>query len=129
MTEEYKLKKRAHDIYMRFLNLGIPHQKAQNAAITCVMALVDQYVKINKDTPEKQIEQRARFEKLINNINDYFAGRKYIEVTIEEIAALKGCNKDEVFINHYKERDYIQVNIDEIAKLKGCTKEQILIIY
>lgn len=130
MTEQQYIKTFAHQLYMRFSNLGITHNKAQNAAITCVLAMVDQYLKITKDTPDKIREQRQRFERLITDINDYFAGRNYINVNIEEIAKLKGCRPDEIKIIGYTHPvKQVEVSIDEIAELKNCKKDQILIIY
>jgi hypothetical protein len=83
---------------MRFKNLGITHNKAQNAAITCVLALTDQYLKLTKESPEAIAQRRAQFDRLVKDINDYHAGRDYVEVPIEEIAALKNCKKDQILI-------------------------------
>jgi|SRR6478735_7234646 len=98
MTNEQKSKLFAHELYMRFKNLGITHNKAQNAAITCVLALADQYIKLTKETPEVIAQRRTQFDRLVKDINDYHAGRSYVEVSIEEIAALKGCKKDQILI-------------------------------
>lgn len=131
-TPEYHIKRFAHELYMRFNNLGIPHPKAQNAAVTCVLTMVDQYLKLAKRysfSPEDKQEAKKNFDTLVKNINDYFAGRNYVEVSIEEIAKLKGCSKTSIAIDYFTSDQYTKVTIDEIAEMKGCKKDQILIIY
>jgi hypothetical protein len=100
MTREQRIKIFSHDLFMRFKNLGIPDKKAQDAAIVCILAMCDQYLKITKDPPDKMAEKQADFGQLIKDLNDYFAGRNYVEVPIEEIAALKNCKKDQILITY-----------------------------
>jgi hypothetical protein len=100
MTKEQHIKLFAHELFMRFKNLGIPDKKAQDAAIVCILAMSDQYIKITKDTPDKIAEKQADFGQLIKCLNDYFVGRNYVEVPIEEIATLKNCKKDQILITY-----------------------------
>lgn len=100
MTKEQRTKVFAHDLFMRFKNLCIPDKKAQDAAIVCILAMHDQYLKITTDPPDKQEEKRADFGELIRALNGYFAGRNYIEIPIEELAALKNCKKDQILITY-----------------------------
>ena len=100
MTKEQRTKLFAHELFMRFKNLGIPDKKAQDAAIVCILALCDQYLKLTKDPPEKIAEKQADFGHLVKCLNDYFPGRNYIEVPIEEITALKNCKKDQILITY-----------------------------
>jgi hypothetical protein len=93
-TDEQYIKLKAHEYYMRFKNLGLTHERAQDATHLLILALCDQYLKINKDTPEDQQKAMQRFEQLAKGLNDYFHGRDYVEVNIKEIAALKGCHKN-----------------------------------
>lgn len=102
VTPEQASKEFAFSLYTRFKNLGLTHQKAQDAAHTCILALTDQYLKLSKgtarDNPDARKKAMENFQRLAKDLNDYFAGRKYVEVPIEEIAALKGCKKDQVLI-------------------------------
>lgn len=100
MTKEQRIKLFAHDLFMRFKNLGITDKKAQDAAIVCILSLCDQYLKLTKDSPDKIAEKQNDFEQLIKGLNDYFPGRNYVEVSIEEIAALKNCKKDQILITY-----------------------------
>jgi hypothetical protein len=100
MTKEQHIKLFAHDLFMRFKNLGIPDKKAQDSAIVCILAMCDQYLKITTDPPEKIAEKQADFEQLIKCLNDYFPGRNYIEVPIEEITTWKNCKKDQILITY-----------------------------
>ena len=97
-TEEQYIKLKAHEYYMRFKNLGLTHERAQDATHLLILALCDQYLKITKDTPEEQQKARQRFEMLAKGLNDYFHGRKYVEVSIKEIAELKNCHKNQILI-------------------------------
>lgn len=97
-TDEQYIKLKAHEYYMRFKNLGLTHERAQDATHLLILALCDQYLKINKDTPEDQQKAMQRFEQLSKGLNDYFHGRNYVEVNIKEIAALKGCHKNQIII-------------------------------
>ena len=130
MTEAQYIKTFAHQLYTRFHNLGITHNKAQNAAITCVLAMVDQYLKMTNDPPDKIKAQQERFTRLIGDINAYFACLNYVEVHIDEIAKIKECKPYDLRIMGYiSPVTPIEVSIEEIAALKGCKKDQILIIY
>ena len=130
MSEAQYIKSFAHQLYTRFHNLGFTHNKAQNAAITCVYAMIDQYLKMTKDTPVKIKEQERRFQQLIKDINDYFNGRNFVEVHVDEIAKLKDCRPEQVRITGYLSPvNQVEVSIEEIAALKNCNKDQILIIY
>ena len=100
MTKEQHIKLFAHDLFMRYKNLGIPDKKAQDAAITCILAMCDQYLKITNDPPEKKEEKQADFGQLIKCLNDYFPGRNYVEIPIEEITAWKNSKKDQILITY-----------------------------
>lgn len=100
MTKEQRTKIFAHELFMRFKNLGIPDKKAQDAAIVCILAMCDQYLKITKDTPDVITQKQYDFTQLIKCLNDFFPGRNYVEVPIEELAALKNCKKDQILITY-----------------------------
>jgi hypothetical protein len=100
MTKEQRTKIFAHDLFMRFKNLGIPDKKAQDAAIVCILAMCDQYLKLTQDPPERVAEKQNDFQQLIKSLNDYFPGRNYVEIPISELTALKNCKKDQILITY-----------------------------
>lgn len=97
-ADEYTVKLKAHEYYMRFKNLGLTHEKAQDAAHVLIMTLREQYNKINRDTPEEQQKARDRFDRLAKDLNDYFNGRHYVEININELAEAMHCKKSQVLI-------------------------------
>jgi len=103
-TKEQYIKLLAHDFLMRYKNLGLTWEKAQDAAHILILALCDQYLKVTKDTPkdtpQQKLEARQMFEALAKGLNDYRPGRDYVEVSIDEIAALKGCSKSQILITY-----------------------------
>jgi hypothetical protein len=100
MTKEQYIKLFSHELFMRFKNLGIPDKRAQDAAIVCILALCDQYLKLTNDPPHKIAEKQNDFQQLIKCLNDYFPGRQYVEVQIGEICEWKKCKKDQILITY-----------------------------
>lgn len=100
MTKDQRTKLFAHELFMRFKNLGLPDKKAQDAAIVCILAMCDQYLRITNDSPKRIAEKQNDFQQLIKCLNDYLIGRNYVEIPIEEIAALKNCKKDQILITY-----------------------------
>lgn len=100
MTKEQRSKLFAHELFMRFKNLGMPDKKAQDAAIVCILALCDQYLKITADPADKIAEKQNDFQRLIKDLNDYFPGRKYVEVHIDFLEKLMNCKKDQILITY-----------------------------
>lgn len=98
MTPEQYTKLKAHEYLMRFHNMGLTWKKAQDAAIVLVLALCDQYLKTTNDPPDRQAKRRQDFDNLVTCINAFLPARNYIEIPIEELAALKKCKKDQILI-------------------------------
>lgn len=100
MTKEQRIKLFAHELFMRYKHVGLSDKKAQDAAIVCILAMSDQYMKITTDPPEKREEKLADFGQLVKCLNDYLPGRQYTEIPIEEIAAWKNCKRDQILITY-----------------------------
>jgi hypothetical protein len=100
MTPEQYTKIKAHEYLMRFKNLGLTWEKSQDCALILVQALADQYLKTTKDTPDRIAYAKQNFDNLISCINAFLKGRDYVEIPIEEIAALKSCKKSQVLITY-----------------------------
>jgi hypothetical protein len=62
--------------------------------------MVDQYLKITIDTPERIAEKQNDFQVLIKSLNDYLPGRSYVEIRIDDIAEMCNCKKEQILITY-----------------------------
>jgi hypothetical protein len=76
MTREEYSKKKAHEILMRFKDIGLPWHRAKDAAMLHVLLLQEQFIKKHTGNAADRVRAVQAFTKLTKDISDFIGADK-----------------------------------------------------